>query len=63
MCVFLLLVPGKVKAKLGPERATGPAPLSRHRRVLSDEGGKLSPFLPPEMFQKLQITEVHSTKK
>ncbi|KAJ6657204.1 hypothetical protein lerEdw1_002793 [Lerista edwardsae] len=54
---------GKVKAKLVPERATGPAPLSRHRRVLSDEGGKLSPFLPPEMFQKLQITEVHGTKR
>ncbi|XP_066493179.1 VPS9 domain-containing protein 1 isoform X2 [Tiliqua scincoides] len=54
---------GKSKAKLVPERVMGPAPLSRHRRVLSDEGGKLSPFLPPEMFQKLQITEVHSTKK
>uniref|UniRef100_A0A8C5U7N1 VPS9 domain containing 1 n=1 Tax=Malurus cyaneus samueli TaxID=2593467 RepID=A0A8C5U7N1_9PASS len=29
-------------------------------RVCSDEGGKLSPFLPPEIFQKLQITEAQS---
>uniref|UniRef100_H9GDG1 VPS9 domain-containing protein n=1 Tax=Anolis carolinensis TaxID=28377 RepID=H9GDG1_ANOCA len=51
------------KAKLAAERILGPAPTSRHRRVYSDEGGKLSPFLPPEMFQKLQITEVQSGKK
>uniref|UniRef100_A0A8C0UF73 Uncharacterized protein n=1 Tax=Cyanistes caeruleus TaxID=156563 RepID=A0A8C0UF73_CYACU len=31
-----------------------------HRRVCSDEGGKLSPFLPPEIFQKLQIAEAQS---
>ncbi|XP_061450507.1 VPS9 domain-containing protein 1 isoform X2 [Rhineura floridana] len=55
---------GKAKVKLAVgERALGPAPVSRHRRVFSDEGGKLSPFLPPEMFQKLQITEMQSTKK
>uniref|UniRef100_A0A803TFU8 VPS9 domain-containing protein n=1 Tax=Anolis carolinensis TaxID=28377 RepID=A0A803TFU8_ANOCA len=54
---------GKGKAKLAAERILGPAPTSRHRRVYSDEGGKLSPFLPPEMFQKLQITEVQSGKK
>uniref|UniRef100_A0A803T6V9 VPS9 domain-containing protein n=1 Tax=Anolis carolinensis TaxID=28377 RepID=A0A803T6V9_ANOCA len=48
---------------LAAERILGPAPTSRHRRVYSDEGGKLSPFLPPEMFQKLQITEVQSGKK
>uniref|UniRef100_A0A8D2J921 VPS9 domain containing 1 n=1 Tax=Varanus komodoensis TaxID=61221 RepID=A0A8D2J921_VARKO len=51
------------KARLSPEGAPGPAPASRHRRVFSDEGGKLSPFLPPEMFQKLQITDVQSAKK
>ncbi|XP_051485692.1 VPS9 domain-containing protein 1 isoform X2 [Apus apus] len=45
------------------ERSGGPAPLPRHRRVFSDEGGKLSPFLPPEIFQKLQISEAQSTRK
>ncbi|XP_053255896.1 VPS9 domain-containing protein 1 isoform X1 [Podarcis raffonei] len=55
---------GKTKLKLAAaERILGPAPVSRHRRVFSDEGGKLSPFLPPEMFQKLQITEVQCAKK
>ncbi|XP_072836759.2 VPS9 domain-containing protein 1 isoform X1 [Pogona vitticeps] len=53
----------KAKTKLVAERILGPAPASRHRRVFSDEGGKLLPFLPPEMFQKLQTTEVQSTKK
>ncbi|NXW43115.1 VP9D1 protein, partial [Nyctiprogne leucopyga] len=45
------------------ERGGGPAPLPRHRRVFSDEGGKLSPFLPPEIFQKLQIAEAQSARK
>ncbi|XP_054856148.1 VPS9 domain-containing protein 1 [Eublepharis macularius] len=54
---------GRVKAKQSTERSSGPATVCRHRRVLSDEGAKLSPFLPPEMFQKLQTTEVRSTKK
>ncbi|XP_062997156.1 VPS9 domain-containing protein 1 [Elgaria multicarinata webbii] len=54
---------GKAKTKLAAERVLGPAPVSRHRRVFSDEGGKLLPFLPPEMFQKLQITEVQSARK
>ncbi|XP_033012932.1 VPS9 domain-containing protein 1 isoform X1 [Lacerta agilis] len=55
---------GKAKVKLAAaERILGPVPVSRHRRVFSDEGGKLSPFLPPEMFQKLQITEVQCAKK
>ncbi|XP_036043902.1 VPS9 domain-containing protein 1 isoform X2 [Onychomys torridus] len=40
-----------------------PLPTSRHRRVCSDEGGKLSPFLPPEIFQKLQVAESQSSKK
>ncbi|XP_067158929.1 VPS9 domain-containing protein 1 [Apteryx mantelli] len=55
---------GKAKAKPAvPERSAGPAPISRHRRVFSDEGGKLSPFLPPEIFQKLQIAEAQSARK
>ncbi|XP_075017793.1 VPS9 domain-containing protein 1 isoform X2 [Calonectris borealis] len=55
---------GKAQAKpAAQERSGGPAPLPRHRRVFSDEGGKLSPFLPPEIFQKLQIAEAQSTRK
>ncbi|OPJ78274.1 VPS9 domain-containing protein 1 [Patagioenas fasciata monilis] len=55
---------GKDQAKpAAQEQSGGPAPLPRHRRVFSDEGGKLSPFLPPEIFQKLQIAEAQSTRK
>ncbi|NXE95090.1 VP9D1 protein, partial [Menura novaehollandiae] len=55
---------GKTQVKpAAQERGGGPAPLPRHRRVCSDEGGKLSPFLPPEIFQKLQITEAQSARK
>lgn len=34
-------------------KATSPTKTG-HRRVLSDGGGELSPFLPPEIFQRLQ---------
>ncbi|XP_017596832.1 PREDICTED: VPS9 domain-containing protein 1, partial [Corvus brachyrhynchos] len=55
---------GKAQVKpAAQERGGGPTPLSRHRRVCSDEGGKLSPFLPPEIFQKLQIAEAQSARK
>ncbi|NWX49733.1 VP9D1 protein, partial [Steatornis caripensis] len=55
---------GKAQAKpAAQERGGGPAPLPRHRRVFSDEGGKLSPFLPPEIFQKLQIAEAQSARR
>ncbi|XP_020029182.1 VPS9 domain-containing protein 1 isoform X1 [Castor canadensis] len=46
-----------------PMAPPAPLPASRHRRVCSDEGGKLSPFLPPEIFQKLQVAESQSSKK
>ncbi|XP_036159212.1 VPS9 domain-containing protein 1 isoform X4 [Myotis myotis] len=46
-----------------PVAAAGPSPTSRHRRVYSDEGGKLLPFLPPEIFQRLQVVESQSSKK
>ncbi|XP_023588357.1 VPS9 domain-containing protein 1 [Trichechus manatus latirostris] len=46
-----------------PVTAAVPSPTSRHRRVYSDEGGKLSPFLPPEIFQKLQMVESQNSKK
>uniref|UniRef100_A0A6I8PFW9 VPS9 domain containing 1 n=1 Tax=Ornithorhynchus anatinus TaxID=9258 RepID=A0A6I8PFW9_ORNAN len=47
----------------GPESVAAPVPASRHRRVYSDEGGKLAPFLPPEIFQKLQAAKSQSSKK
>uniref|UniRef100_D6RGB6 VPS9 domain containing 1 n=1 Tax=Mus musculus TaxID=10090 RepID=D6RGB6_MOUSE len=46
-----------------PAAPPTPLPTSRHRRVCSDEGGKLSPFLPPEIFQKLQVAESQNSKK
>lgn len=46
-----------------PAAPPAPLPTSRHRRVCSDEGGKLSPFLPPEIFQKLQVAESQNSKK
>lgn len=36
---------------------------TRHRRVLSEGGQTASPFLPPEIFQKLQIMESQDNKK
>ncbi|XP_014115980.1 PREDICTED: VPS9 domain-containing protein 1 [Pseudopodoces humilis] len=55
---------GKTQVKpAAKEQGGGPVPLPRHRRVCSDEGGKLSPFLPPEIFQKLQIAEAQSARK
>uniref|UniRef100_A0A4X1TB28 VPS9 domain containing 1 n=1 Tax=Sus scrofa TaxID=9823 RepID=A0A4X1TB28_PIG len=55
---------GKTRLKPSmPAAAPVPSPTSRHRRVYSDEGGKLSPFLPPEIFQKLQVVESQSSKK
>uniref|UniRef100_A0A8D2BL84 VPS9 domain-containing protein n=1 Tax=Sus scrofa TaxID=9823 RepID=A0A8D2BL84_PIG len=60
-CVCLT---GKTRLKPSmPATAPVPSPTSRHRRVYSDEGGKLSPFLPPEIFQKLQVVESQSSKK
>ncbi|XP_058384518.1 VPS9 domain-containing protein 1 isoform X3 [Diceros bicornis minor] len=55
---------GKTRLKPAmPVAAPVPSPTTRHRRVYSDEGGKLSPFLPPEIFQKLQVVESQSSKK
>ncbi|XP_072551443.1 VPS9 domain-containing protein 1 isoform X2 [Salminus brasiliensis] len=39
------------------------AQLSRHRRVLSEGEGTGCPFLPPEVFQKLQIVESQDSKR
>ncbi|XP_036998588.2 VPS9 domain-containing protein 1 isoform X2 [Artibeus jamaicensis] len=55
---------GKARLKPAmPVAAPVPAPTGRHRRVYSDEGGKLLPFLPPEMFQRLQVVEPQGSKK
>ncbi|XP_068458893.1 VPS9 domain-containing protein 1 isoform X2 [Clinocottus analis] len=42
--------------------SSSPAQLG-HRRVLSDGGGELSPFLPPEVFQRLQTVEAKDTSR
>ncbi|XP_035013103.2 VPS9 domain-containing protein 1 isoform X2 [Hippoglossus stenolepis] len=43
---------------------TGTSPTKTgHRRSLSDGGGEPSPFLPPEVFQKLQTEESQDTSK
>uniref|UniRef100_A0A8C2WLN7 VPS9 domain containing 1 n=1 Tax=Cyclopterus lumpus TaxID=8103 RepID=A0A8C2WLN7_CYCLU len=44
------------------KRAASPAKTG-HRRVLSNGGGELSPFLPPEVFQRLQTVESQDTSK
>ncbi|XP_041852948.1 VPS9 domain-containing protein 1 isoform X2 [Melanotaenia boesemani] len=43
-------------------KATSPTKTG-HRRVLSDGGGELSPFLPPEVFQRLQAVASQDTCK
>ncbi|XP_067445112.1 VPS9 domain-containing protein 1 isoform X2 [Thunnus thynnus] len=43
-------------------KATSPTKAG-HRRVLSDGGGELSPFLPPEVFQRLQTVESQDRSK
>ncbi|XP_070763935.1 VPS9 domain-containing protein 1 [Enoplosus armatus] len=46
----------------GEHKATNPTKAG-HRRVLSDGGGELSPFLPPEIFQRLQTVVSQDTSK
>ncbi|KAJ8248853.1 hypothetical protein GJAV_G00228440 [Gymnothorax javanicus] len=48
-----------VAASLAPRQPSQPA----HRRVLSEGGGEASPFLPPEIFQKLQEVKSQDSKK
>uniref|UniRef100_A0A8C5D650 VPS9 domain-containing protein n=1 Tax=Gouania willdenowi TaxID=441366 RepID=A0A8C5D650_GOUWI len=47
-------VSSAVHVRVKQSKATSPMKAG-HRRVLSDGDGKLSPFLPPEVFQKLLI--------
>uniref|UniRef100_A0A4W6EX24 VPS9 domain containing 1 n=1 Tax=Lates calcarifer TaxID=8187 RepID=A0A4W6EX24_LATCA len=55
------VLPITTAANTGCE-ATSPAKTG-HRRVMSDGGGELSPFLPPEVFQRLQTVESQGTSK
>lgn len=60
----LVFLTGKACLKPAVQVAAPASSLTcRHRRVYSDEGGKLLPFLPPEMFQRLQVVELQSSKK
>ncbi|XP_070686715.1 VPS9 domain-containing protein 1 [Pempheris klunzingeri] len=43
-------------------KATSPTKTG-HRRIMSDGGGELSPFLPPEIFHRLQTVESQDTSK
>ncbi|XP_048828703.1 VPS9 domain-containing protein 1 isoform X2 [Brienomyrus brachyistius] len=45
-----------------PKLESGDTP-TRHRRVLSDGAGAASPFLPPEIFQKMQAVNAQDAKK
>ncbi|XP_033613762.1 VPS9 domain-containing protein 1 isoform X2 [Fukomys damarensis] len=53
---------GKTHLKSAVPLVARAPPTGRHRRVCSDEGGKLSPFLPPEIFQKLQAVDSQNSK-
>ncbi|XP_055011668.1 VPS9 domain-containing protein 1 isoform X2 [Boleophthalmus pectinirostris] len=45
------------------KRPKSSSPTKSHRRVLSDGGGLPSPFMPPEVFQKLQTMELEDSSK
>uniref|UniRef100_A0A7N6ARW0 VPS9 domain-containing protein n=1 Tax=Anabas testudineus TaxID=64144 RepID=A0A7N6ARW0_ANATE len=53
----------RAKSFMGKTRKATSPKKSGHRRVLSDGGGEPSPFLPPEIFQKLQTVESQDTSK
>ncbi|XP_071346107.1 VPS9 domain-containing protein 1 isoform X2 [Trachinotus anak] len=55
------VLPGATAANSG-RKATSPTKTG-HRRVLSEGGGELSPFLPPEVFKRLQTVESKDTSK
>uniref|UniRef100_A0A8C4HE15 VPS9 domain containing 1 n=1 Tax=Dicentrarchus labrax TaxID=13489 RepID=A0A8C4HE15_DICLA len=51
-----------VSASSSWRKATSPTKTG-HRRVMSEGGGELSPFLPPEIFQRIQTVESQDTSK
>ncbi|XP_072241464.1 VPS9 domain-containing protein 1 [Leuresthes tenuis] len=50
-------------ARLDKQHKAASPTKAGHRRVLSDGDGQLSPFLPPEVFQRLQIVSSQDTCK
>lgn len=46
-----------------PEQKASSPTQTAHRRVLSDGGGELSPFLPPEVFQRLQTVAAQDSSR
>nr|XP_033799313.1 VPS9 domain-containing protein 1 isoform X2 [Geotrypetes seraphini] len=54
---------GRVPGKSTVPKVSHATWTSKHLQVLSDEGGRLSSFPSPEIFQKLQEAEDHSAKK
>ncbi|KAL0968225.1 hypothetical protein UPYG_G00264020 [Umbra pygmaea] len=55
--------PGKTVLPQEPGKDAEPNPRVEHRRALSEGGGEISNFLPPEVFQRLQAMESLDTKK
>ncbi|XP_022624252.1 VPS9 domain-containing protein 1 [Seriola dumerili] len=55
------VLPVAIAANTG-RKATSPTKTG-HRRVLSEGGGELSPFLPPEVFKRLQTVESQDASK
>ncbi|KAJ7997765.1 hypothetical protein DPEC_G00215520 [Dallia pectoralis] len=55
--------PGNVVSPQDPDTESKLNSSPGHRRALSDGGGGLSPFLPPEVFQRLQTIEPLGTRK
>ncbi|KAM8891194.1 VPS9 domain-containing protein 1 isoform 2-T4 [Spinachia spinachia] len=56
------LQPTAIAANAAPLSDT-PVKATAHPRVLSDGGGEVSPFLPPEVFQRLQTVESQEASK
>ncbi|KAG2470298.1 VP9D1 protein, partial [Polypterus senegalus] len=54
---------GKLEEKPAALEQHRPTCKPGHRRVLSDGGQATSPFLPPEIFEKMQIADTQNTKK
>ncbi|XP_067854187.1 VPS9 domain-containing protein 1 [Heptranchias perlo] len=54
---------GKVESKPAASQITKTSYTPSHRRVVSDGGGTNTSFLPPEVFQKMQIPETLITKR
>lgn len=61
--VFSAFLEAFNEAEMDPSKLYMTEQNSQHRRVLSDGKGEDCPFLPPELFQKLQVVESQDNKK